>query len=95
MSKVSKKEFLSLMAEKSGLSQKDCDVALKAFEECVISFLVSGREIQIQGFLTFKVGQQAARDQKVPNSDKIVHIPARKIPKFRAGNKLKEAIAGV
>jgi DNA-binding protein HU-beta len=46
------------------------------------------------GFGTFAVGQRKARTGKLPGTKKEIKIPAAKVPKFKAGKNLKEAVAG-
>ena len=93
MPKISKENFLSIMSEKAGLSKKDCDVALKAFEETVVECLTNGQDVQLIGFMTLMARERPKREVRNPHTGEKSISPAKKVPKVRFGNKLKEAIA--
>jgi len=89
---MNKSELLTSMVEKSGLSKKDAEKALKAFEEAVTSELVKGGKVQLVGFGTFEVAERAARVGRNPQTGKDMKIPASKAPKFKAGKALKDSV---
>ena len=89
---MNKTELISAMAEKSGLSKKDSEKALKAFEEAVTQELKNGGKVQLVGFGIFDVAERAAREGRNPQSGAPMKIPASKAPRFKVGKTLKDAV---
>lgn len=89
---MNKTELVAAIAEKTQLTKKDSEVALKAFVEVVSEQLKKGEKIQLVGFGTFEVSERAARTGKNPQTGKAIKIPASKAPKFKAGKALKETV---
>lgn len=89
---MNKTEIIAAMAEKSGLSKKDAEKALKAFTETVVEELREGGRVQIVGFGTFEVSERAAREGRNPRTNEIMQIEASRAPRFKAGKALKDAI---
>ena len=89
---MNKTELIAAIAEKTELSKKDSEKALKAFIEVVTEELKKGEKIQLVGFGTFEVAERAARDGRNPQTGEVMPIPASKAPKFKAGQALKDEI---
>ena len=89
---MNKTELVSAMAEKTGLSKKDAEAALKAFTDVVAEELKKGEKIQLVGFGTFEVSERAARTGRNPQTWAEMTIPASKSPKFKAGKALKDLV---
>jgi len=89
---VTKTELVNSMAEKAGLSKADAEKALKAFVDSVTETLQKEDKISLVGFGTFSVGDRAARVGKNPQTGAALQIPAAKVPKFKAGKALKDAV---
>ena len=89
---MNKTELIAAMAEKTELSRKDAEKALKAFTEVVEEELKKGENIQLVGFGTFEVSERAAREGRNPQTGETMQIAASKSPKFKAGKALKDAI---
>ena len=89
---MNRNELIASMAEKSGLSKKDVGTALDAFTAAVQETFKSGDKVQLVGFGTFEVKERAARTGKNPRTGKTVEIPAAKVPVFKAGKALKDAL---
>ncbi len=89
---MNKAELVSAMSDKTGLSKKDTENALKAFTEIVTAQLKKGDKIQLVGFGTFEVTKRAARTGRNPQTGKEMKIKASKAPKFKAGKALKDAV---
>lgn len=89
---MNKAELVAAIAEKTELSKKDAEKALKAFTEVVEEELKKGEKIQLVGFGTFEVTQRAAREGINPITKEKMSIPASKAPKFKAGKALKDSI---
>ncbi len=89
---MNKAELVAAIADKTDLSKKDSEKALKAFIEVVTKELKKGGKIQLVGFGTFEVVKRAAREGRNPQTKQKIKIPASKAPKFKAGKALKDAI---
>lgn len=89
---MNKAELVAAIAEKSELSKKDSEKALKAFTEVVTDELKKGNKIQLVGFGTFEVVERAAREGRNPQTGATMKIDASKAPKFKAGAALKNEI---
>lgn len=89
---MNKMELVSAMADKTGLSKKDAEAALKAFTDVVAEELKKGEKIQLVGFGTFEISERAARTGRNPQTGAEMTIPASKAPKFKAGKALKDSV---
>ena len=89
---MKKTELIAAIAEKSGLTKKDAEAALKAFTDVVAEELKKGEKIQLVGFGTFEVAERAARTGRNPQTGAEMKIAASKAPKFKAGKALKDSI---
>ena len=89
---MNKAEFITAMAEKTGLTKKDSEKAVKAFTEIVAEELKKGEKVQLVGFGTFEVSERAAREGRNPRTGETMPIEASKTPKFKAGKALKDSI---
>ncbi|MCL2351899.1 MAG: HU family DNA-binding protein [Firmicutes bacterium] len=89
---MNKTELIVAIAEKSGLTKKDSEKALRAFEEAVTEELVKDGKVQLVGFGTFDVAARAAREGRNPQTGKPMPIPASKAPRFRVGKQLRDAV---
>ena len=89
---MNKTELVAAIAEKTELSKKDSEKALKAFTEVVSDQLKKGDKIQLVGFGTFEVSKRAARTGKNPQTGKEIKIAASNAPKFKAGKALKDTV---
>lgn len=89
---MNKTELISAIAEKSGLTKKDSEKALRAFEDVVTGELVSGGKVQLVGFGTFDVAARAAREGRNPQTGAAMKIAASKAPRFKVGKALKDAV---
>lgn len=89
---MNRTELIAAMAEKTELSKKDAEKALKAFTDVVAEELKKGEKIQLVGFGTFEVSERAAREGRNPKTGKTMTIEASKTPKFKAGKALKDEV---
>ena len=89
---MNRTELIAAMAEKTELSKKDAEKALKAFTDVVAEELKKGEKIQLVGFGTFEVSERAAREGRNPRSGETMTIAASKSPKFKAGKALKDLV---
>lgn len=89
---MNKTELVAAIAEKTELSKKDAEKALKAFTDVVAEELKKGEKIQLVGFGTFEVSERAARTGRNPMTGATIEIAASKTPKFKAGKALKDSL---
>lgn len=89
---MTKADLVNSIAEKAGLNKAEAEKALKAFTDAVTDALKAGEKVSLVGFGTFSVGERAARQGQNPQTGAKIDIPAAKVPKFKAGKALKDAI---
>ena len=89
---MNKAELVAAIAEKTELSKKDSEKALKAFIDVVTEELKKGEKVQLVGFGTFEVSERAAREGRNPQTGETMKIEASKAPKFKAGKALKDMV---
>ena len=89
---MKKTELITAIAAKSGLTKKDAEAALTATLDTIVETVAAGDKIQITGFGTFEQRQRNARTGCDPRTGKSIEIPASKVPAFKAGKALKEAV---
>ncbi|MDR3231747.1 MAG: HU family DNA-binding protein [Synergistaceae bacterium] len=90
---MTKTELIDKVAESAGMTKKDAGAAVTAVFEAITGALVGGDKVQLIGFGSFEVRDRAARDGHDPQDPKkVIHIPARKVPVFKAGKALKDSV---
>ncbi len=89
---MNKTELVAAIAEKTELSKKDAEKALKAFTDVVAEELKKGEKVQLVGFGTFEVIDKPAREGRNPRTGEPMPIAASKSPKFKAGKALKDSL---
>lgn len=89
---MNKTELVAAISEKTELTKKDSEKALKALIDVVAEELKNGEKVQLVGFGTFEVSERAARTGKNPQTGAEIKIASCKAPKFKAGKALKDAV---
>ncbi|HIW85755.1 MAG TPA: HU family DNA-binding protein [Candidatus Eubacterium faecipullorum] len=89
---MNKTELVAAVAAKAELSKKDAEAAVKAVLDAVTEALADGDKVALVGFGTFEVKERAARTGKNPRTGETIEIPASKVPSFKAGAALKNAV---
>ena len=89
---MTKTEFINAIAEKCEFTKKDAEKALNAVIDTITETLANGDKISLVGFGTFEVRDRAAKDAKNPQTGETIHVPAKKVPAFKAGSGLKNAV---
>ena len=90
---MNKAELINAAAEKAGLSKKDTEAAVNATIEAIAACLASGDKVQLVGFGAFEVKSRAARIGRNPKTKETIQIPASKVPVFKPGKALKDAVS--
>ena len=91
---ANKAELVSEVAAKTKLTKKDVSEAVDAVFEAIQEDLAKGEKVQLIGFGTFEVRDRAARKGRNPQTGAEIEIPASKVPAFKQGKALKDAVAG-
>jgi nucleoid DNA-binding protein len=90
---MTKSEMVDVVGNKAGITKKAAVAALNAVVDTITADLKKGNNVVITGFGTFKVSKRAARTGVNPrNPSQKINIPAMKVPAFKAGKALKEAV---
>lgn len=89
---MNKVELINAVAEAAGVSKKDTEAVIKATFEVIEKAMADGDKVQIIGFGSFETRDRAAREGKNPRNGETVVIPACKVPAFKAGKSLKDAV---
>ena len=90
---MNKVELIAQIAEKSGLSKKDAEKALAATVDAITEAVSNGDKVQLVGFGSIEVKQREARVGRNPKTKEAIEIPAARVPVFKAGRALKDAVA--
>ncbi|MBI2300099.1 MAG: HU family DNA-binding protein [Armatimonadetes bacterium] len=89
---VSKKDLVSAVAKRCGLSQAETAGVVDALLEEVTKALAAGKRVRLIGFGTFEIRERAGRRGVNPQTGKAMTIPASKSPAFKPGKELKDAV---
>ena len=89
---ANKADLIDGVASKTGLTKKDATSAVEALFDVVTETLADGERVQVTGFGSFEVRDRAARKGRNPQTGEEIEIPATKVPAFKAGKGLKDAV---
>lgn len=89
---ANKAELVSEVAAKTKLTKKDVSEAVDAVFEAIQEDLAKGEKVQLIGFGTFEVRDRAARKGRNPQTGAEIEISASKVPAFKPGKALKDAV---
>jgi len=90
---MNKAELVAAVAEKTGFTKKDAEVAINALVASIEEALVKGEKVQLIGFGTFETRERKARQGRNPRKpEEVIEIEASKAPVFKAGKALKDAV---
>ena len=90
---MNKAELIAEVADKTGLSKKDSEKAINATFDTISAAMEAGEKVQLVGFGVFDVKERGSRMGRNPKTKKEIEIPASRVPQFKAGKALKDAIA--
>lgn len=91
---MNKSELIEAIAESADISKAAAGRAIDAVVESVTKALKNGDQVTLIGFGTFAVKDRAARTGRNPQTGAEIQIAAAKIPSFKAGKGLKDAVNG-
>lgn len=89
---MNKSQLIDKISENADLSKASAGRALDAIIEAVSDSLKGGDHVQLVGFGTFSVRDRSARTGRNPQTGAEIQIPAAKVPGFKAGKALKDAV---
>jgi len=89
---MNKKELVNEVSGKVGITKKEVGNVIDVTTEAIRKALSKGGKVTLVGFGTFQVIERKARRGRNPQTGEEIQIPAKKVPKFRAGKKLKEVV---
>ena len=89
---ANKAELVDRVAKKTQLTKKDVSATVEALFETIQEALKAGEKVQVIGFGTFEVRERAARKGRNPQTGKEIKIKSSKVPAFKAGKALKDAV---
>jgi len=89
---ANKQDLIAKVAEATELTKKDSAVAVDAVFAAIEGFLAEGDKVQLIGFGNFEVRERAARKGRNPQTGAEIEIAASKVPAFKAGKALKDAV---
>ena len=92
MASINKSELTKEVSAKTDLKQKDAEKVIDALIESIKDNLAKGEKVQIIGFGSFEVRNRAARKGRNPQTGETLTIPATKVPAFKPGKALKDAV---
>ena len=90
---MNKAELINAVAASADVSKKDAEAVVSAMLETITGALKEGDKVQLVGFGSFETKKRAARTGLNPRTKETVEIPAAKVPAFKAGKALKDAVA--
>jgi DNA-binding protein HU-beta len=89
---MNKGELIDAVAASAGLSRADATKAVDGVLDAVTGALAGGGSVSLVGFGTFSVKSRAARMGRNPRTGEAIQISASKVPGFKAGKALKDAV---
>ncbi|MCD6500858.1 HU family DNA-binding protein [bacterium] len=92
MAKLTKEDLVETIVKVADCSKKCATDCLNAILNDITKGLKAGKDVVLTGFGTFKVSKRKARSGRNPQTGATIKIPAKKVPKFKAGKALKDAV---
>ena len=89
---MNKKDIISVLKEQTALPLSICDKCYDAFVYAITDGLKKGEEVVVSGLGKFVVKQRKARKVINPQTKKMINVPAKLLPQFKAGKRLKDSI---
>jgi len=89
---MNKSELIDAVAETANLPRATAERAVNAVFDSIRDALVKGEQVVLTGFGTFSVKERAARTGRNPQTGETIQIAASRVPSFKAGKTLKDAV---
>ena len=89
---MNKDDLINKIASNLDMKKTEARAAVDSVISNIVDSVKSGKEVRLVGFGTFLVSKREARTGRNPRTGETIQIPAKKVPKFRAGKDLKNSI---
>ena len=89
---MSKEMIIEQISQDAGITKAQAKIAYKSVLDSITNSLKRGQKITLVGFGTFQISNRKARDGRNPRTGETMRIPASKVPRFKAGKALKDAV---
>ena len=89
---MNKTEFINAVAAKGEMDKKAAEKAVNAVIAATTDALKNGEKIQLVGFGTFEIRKRSEKQARNPRTGETMTVPASKVPAFKAGKALKDAV---
>ena len=89
---MTKTELINKLAKEAGVTLKDARLVVDTFFSSIAEALVNDDRVELRGFGTFNVHKKNARIGRNPKTGVSVKIPAKNVPRFKPGRKLKDFV---
>ncbi|HHT62485.1 MAG: HU family DNA-binding protein [Bacillota bacterium] len=90
---MNKTDLINSVSEKAEVTKKDAEKVINAVFASISEALAANEKVQLVGFGTFEVKERAARVGRNPQTGETINIAAARVPTFKAGKGLKDAVA--
>ncbi len=90
---LTKADVVEAVAKAADISKKAAAAAVDAVLDTITAALSKGNKVQLTGFGTFEVRKTKKRTARNPRTGEEITVPARNVPRFKPGSKLKQAVA--
>ena len=90
---MNRMDLVEKIAEKNAISKAEANRILGTVIEEVMAAVKAGESLTLVGFGTFEVRERAAKTARNPRTGETIDVPACKVPAFKAGKALKDAVA--
>jgi DNA-binding protein HU-beta len=90
---LNKTDLINSVSEKAEVTKKDAEKVINAVFASISEALAANEKVQLVGFGTFEVKERAARVGRNPQTGETINIAAARVPTFKAGKGLKDAVA--
>ncbi len=89
---MTKPELINELAKAAGLAKQESAGIVETVFECITAALVKGTKVELRGFGSFKVRQHRSRTARNPKVGTAVYVPAKKVPRFKTGTRLRNLL---
>ncbi len=89
---MKKPEIIDELAKAAGLTKEESAAIVEMVFECITGALVRGEKVELRGFGRFRVRQHRARTGRNPKMNTLVQVPAKRVPHFKPGKRLRNLL---
>jgi len=89
---MTKAELVDNVADKVNLTKKQTEIIVNILFNSITEALSDGDKVELRGFGSFRIRARNPREGRNPKTGDTVHIPAKKVPFFKAGKELREMV---